>query len=405
MEAKPAFYTLRHMQVIAVMRTNVYTDVMEMPVTLTHSSFFRPRLLLFIAIALCLHAAVWSLLTTQNEDTALPVMTKNVKVRLAPAAPLPPQENKKPVSKLPHRPVVKPEIRRAAVVAPTAEVAGNITESELSGTAKAATDDAVAFLETMDVPAVNPQTATESNAPPENPSSGPIPISALQVQVPPSGLLKMKVVYVSPGKNPVYGIGEIQWTRQQDQYQMRVDASLDLLITSLRLYRSQSEGSIGPHGITPKIMSESRRGRSETATHFNYDSNTVSFSSSNKSELMSEGIQDRSTVFMQLAGLGIASPEQFQAGREIRIQVAEDRDANPFIFQITGQEDIDTKIGRLRTWHILRPPRAGFYNSTLELWLAPDYQWFPVQIRNTETNGAVTTQTVTEIQLASQEHP
>jgi len=48
---------------------------------------------------------------------------------------------------------------------------------------------------------------------------------------------------------------------------------------------------------------------------------------------------------------------------------------------------------------VTRPPRPGLYNSTLELWFAPAYHWYPVQIRNTEPNGAVTTQTASKIQF------
>lgn len=41
----------------------------------------------------------------------------------------------------------------------------------------------------------------------------------------------------------------------------------------------------------------------------------------------------------------------------------------------------------------------GSYRSRLDVWLAPAKGWYPVQIRNTEANGAVTTQTVNNINL------
>lgn len=227
----------------------------------------------------------------------------------------------------------------------------------------------------------------------------------LSIQVPPPGLMKMKLLYQSPGKNPVYGIGEIEWGIQQDRYQMRVEASLDLLLTSLRLYRSESRGRLAEHGIAPEQISEARRGRDPSVTQFDYQQGQLQFSASHQSAALQTGAQDRSTVFMQLAGLGLADPNNFRAGREIHIQVAEDRDANLFKFVVSGQEQIDSKLGSIQTWHLIRPARPGFYNSTLELWLAPDYHWYPVQIRNTESNGAVTTQTVSSIQFnTSKEH-
>ena len=70
-----------------------------------------------------------------------------------------------------------------------------------------------------------------------------------------------------------------------------------------------------------------------------------------------------------------------------------------FRFQLVGEEELDTNMGRLVTWHLRRPPKPGTYSSQLDIWLAPSMQWYPVQIRNTEASGALTTQTVTQIRV------
>jgi hypothetical protein len=57
-------------------------------------------------------------------------------------------------------------------------------------------------------------------------------------------------------------------------------------------------------------------------------------------------------------------------------------------------------MGRVLTWHLSRPPKPGSYSARLDIWLAPGLNWFPVQIRNTEANGALTTQTVTRITMS-----
>ena len=232
-----------------------------------------------------------------------------------------------------------------------------------------------------------------------------IDLSNLHIVPPPSGTMEMKLVYVAKNLNPVYGMGRIQWTIKDSSYEMHIDASLDLLLTTLRLYQLQSEGNLGQHGIAPLRMTESRRGRSETATHFHYDTKMISFSASANQVEMSAGTQDKASIFMQLAGIGVAAPEQFVSGKKMTIQVAENREAEKFQFVVQGQEEITTPLGKVQTWHVTRPPRPGFYNSTLELWFAPAYHWYPLQIRNTEPNGAVTTQTVTQIQFTpSLEH-
>ncbi|MDB5790159.1 MAG: hypothetical protein JWQ80_183, partial [Massilia sp.] len=124
-------------------------------------------------------------------------------------------------------------------------------------------------------------------------------------------------------------------------------------------------------------------------------SKRITFSASEGSFELLPGAQDKATVPLQLAGIGRADSRQLAAG--IDILVGEDKDATVFNFVLVGEETIDTGIGRLATWHLARPPRPGAYNARLDVWLAPAANWFPVRIRNTEANGAVTTQTIRKI--------
>ena len=106
---------------------------------------------------------------------------------------------------------------------------------------------------------------------------------------------------------------------------------------------------------------------------------------------------DKASVPLQLAAIARGDPAQL-AG-DIDIQVGEDREAVVFRFVVVGQEEIETKLGKLQTVRLSRPPKEGSYRSRLDVWLAPGRGWYPVQIRNTEANGAVTTQTVNNIAL------
>ena len=113
---------------------------------------------------------------------------------------------------------------------------------------------------------------------------------------------------------------------------------------------------------------------------------------------MENGAQDAVSLLIQLAAIGYANAAQFETGKEFTIQVAEGKDATPFLFQVIGEEEIDSKLaadtGKIMTVHITRPPKPGFYNSQLDIWLAPSLGWYPVQIRNTESSGTVTNQIV-----------
>ncbi|MFZ6648751.1 DUF3108 domain-containing protein [Undibacterium sp. TJN25] len=218
------------------------------------------------------------------------------------------------------------------------------------------------------------------------------------VAPPPSARLVLELVNTKPGQpNPYLGEGEINWQTGNGKYRMTMKAGLKILFASVNLLSMRSEGLIDANGIAPVTSSETRRGRSETATHFNRDEKTITFSASTKTMALNDGAQDKNTIIMQLAGIGNADPKQMQPGKEFAIQVGEDREATVFQFIVQGQETITTKLGTLHTWHLVRPPRPGSYNSRLDVWLAPELQWYPVQIRNTETSGAVTTQTVVKI--------
>lgn len=224
------------------------------------------------------------------------------------------------------------------------------------------------------------------------------PVASVTTLPPPSASYLLDVVRTEPKvANPYYGSGEIQWSQDGKSYSMRLDVGVDFLFAKVRLYSLLSEGTIGDAGVKPVKMTETRRGRPETATHFNYDTGTISFSASTATIPLQDGAQDRATVLMQLASIGNADPLQFETGRQITIQVAEDKDAAQFQFIVLKKETIDTKLGHLVTWHIVRPPRPGVYSSQLDIWVAPELDWLPVQIRNTEANGAVTTQTIRKI--------
>jgi hypothetical protein len=108
---------------------------------------------------------------------------------------------------------------------------------------------------------------------------------------------------------------------------------------------------------------------------------------------------------MQLAGIGRADPGQFKENREFDILVGESREATLFRFVVAGQEELETELGKFATWHVVRPARPGSYSSRLDFWFAPALDWYPVQIRNSEANGAITTQFVSEILTAGAAAP
>jgi hypothetical protein len=213
--------------------------------------------------------------------------------------------------------------------------------------------------------------------------------------MPPAAEVLLDVARVDADGTRWSGEALLSWTLAGGRYKVNVEAGLRVVFARVNLLVLTSEGVVADTGFAPLTMTEKRRGRALTATHFNRQQGSITFSASQNSYPLAVGAQDKASVPLQLAAIARADPAQLSGG--VDIFVAEDRDASVFHFDVVGQEQIDTRLGRLQTLHLTRPPRPGSYNSRLDIWLAPGRGWYPVQIRNLEASGAVTTQTVNNI--------
>ena len=238
-----------------------------------------------------------------------------------------------------------------------------------------------------------PSSAPVADAVPATPPAA--PLTAYKASIPPSTDLTLDVARTDADGTVWHGQMVMGWHVKDGAYSMKVEAGISMLVTRLNLVVLTSEGRIDASGFVPATMTEKRRGRALTATHFNRDRQQITFSASEAVYALEAGAQDKATLPLQLAGIARADPEQMKGA--ITIQVGEDKDAIIYRFDVLGQEEIDTRLGKLATWHLSRPPKPGVYGSRLDVWLAPSRDWMPVRVRNLEASGAVTTQTVSKI--------
>ncbi len=233
-------------------------------------------------------------------------------------------------------------------------------------------------------------------APPASAAPTPVPEQRrYQVELPPPADITLDVARVDADGTRWNGEARLSWHRTGAAYRIDVEAGIRIVFARVNLLTLASEGTVGDEGFVPISMTEKRRGRAMTATHFNRKEGVLTFSASQARVALVPGTQDKASLPLQLAAIGRGDPRQMSGN--IDILVGEDRDANVFSFTVAGQEQIDTRLGRLLTWHLVRPPKPGSYHSRLEVWLAPGYGWLPVQMRNVEASGAVTTQTASNI--------
>lgn len=376
----------------------------------------RRRVLALCAATVALHCVTidWlaARLGPQHSTAVKPmpnVMTAQLRLALPKrvASAEPPPEVKQ-LDKAAPKPVParRPPAQPSAVAEPAPQPDSGALSSQMAGIEQAlaappelaqpgAAEAQPAVQSPADAAAAVPGQADKQAAPPP---PAPQATRRYKVNLPPPAEFDLELKRVDANGTKWSGEAHMSWQTDGSKYKVAMEAGISMLVTRVNLLVLGSEGEIDDAGIAPVKFTEKRRGRSQTATHFVRNDGRITFSASERSYPLLAGAQDKATIPFQLGGIGRADVNQF--GSDIDILVGDEKDASIYRFLLVGEEELDTKLGRIVTWHLARPPKPGSYSARLDIWLAPGMNWFPVQIRNTEANGALTTQTITKITLS-----
>lgn len=208
---------------------------------------------------------------------------------------------------------------------------------------------------------------------------------AYKFNPPPPAELTYDVQALRDGKQ-WHGTGIFRWEANANSYRLSGEASVRLLF-KITVLNFNSEGVINAQGIAPVLYSETPWRKSMTNTHFQHASKMISFSASTATYPYQGGEQDRASIMWQLASIGRGDAAQFAVGTEFDIVVAGVRDAENWRIRVIGMEEIETAYGKMTAWHVLRAPRIGSYDQQIDIWLAPQYEWYPAKLRYTYANG------------------
>jgi hypothetical protein len=161
-----------------------------------------------------------------------------------------------------------------------------------------------------------------------------------------------------------------------------------------KILDAKTEGSIDSYGLAPASYVEKRFRKEPTTTSFDRTAQTIRFTGSDQTYPIKGGEQDRNSVIWQLASVARAARNKFKPGSEWTFFVAGQRDAEPWTFKVIKQQKLRTPLGELKTLHITRTPPSGTNDQQLDLWLAPQREWYPVRLRFSEDNGDFIEQTL-----------
>lgn len=214
------------------------------------------------------------------------------------------------------------------------------------------------------------------------------PPTAKNVNIPPSVNLSYAVSTQYKGMN-VNGNSSIQWKADKQSYTLQTETRIGLLG---KIMEATSTGQIGPKGLMPEKYVEKRLRKASVATIFNRVENTISYPSGDTAK-MKNMEQDRASVVWQLVSVARANPDKFVMNSNWTFNAAGNSKTQPWIFSVVKTGELSTSLGQIKTVQLIRQNRG----QQTSIWLAPAYNWYPVQILLIEKNGTRIQQTIKKI--------
>jgi len=170
----------------------------------------------------------------------------------------------------------------------------------------------------------------------------------------------------------------IAWRAGDGKYSVSAESRMPLLGT---ITEDRSSGSIDAYGLAPNEFHEKRMRKAPTTATFDREAKVLRFSESKQVYPLKGGEQDRVSVTWQLAAVARAAGDKFRAGSEWPFFVAGRRDGETWVFKVVKREKVRTGLGEVDAVLVARQPLADKKDQTLEVWLAPRHEWYPVRLR------------------------
>jgi hypothetical protein len=258
-------------------------------------------------------------------------------------------------------------------------------EAAAKALAQRAAQDAEQLAVVVPPPVAAAETPSTVIAPSAAPTPAPSPASSSTradgkpFEWPPSTQLNYTLTGNYRGE--IHGSARVQWVRRGSRYQVHLDVVVGPQALPIMSRRMTSDGELGDQGLVPKRYEEvTRLALSTRNIALRFDGGEAVLANGSVVAAPS-GMQDSASQFVQMAYLFTLDPSRLKAGSTITLPVALPRRVDNWIYDVVGEETLQTPVGAIQTHHV-RPrrdvPKPGELSA--QAWYAPTVRYLPVRI-------------------------
>ncbi len=185
-------------------------------------------------------------------------------------------------------------------------------------------------------------------------------------------------------RGPIYGSALVEWIRQDNKYQVHVDAYAGPSFAPLASQRWTSEGVITPKGLVPTRFESVNKLLIKSATPkvVTFEDKELVMPDGSRLERL-PGVQDAGSHYIQMAYQFMLDASGLQVGKTVEMPVVDTRKQRQLVYDIDSIETLSTPLGQIETYKLR--PRVPAKNSKgedvlAEIWIAPALQYLPIRM-------------------------
>ena len=182
-------------------------------------------------------------------------------------------------------------------------------------------------------------------------------------------------------RGPVHGSATVEWRRQEDRYQVLIDARIGPRFAAIGSWRLLSEGRITSEGLVPDRFQQVDRIFIFTSAPrvVRFEAEEVTLHAGQRVPRL-PGMQDGASQFIQMSHHFMVQGHRRQVGQLIDMPLALLNRAESVQYEVIDTVMLNTPLGDVNTLHVI-PRLSGEQGVTLpaEIWFAPGLQYLPIR--------------------------